>query len=101
MNNVNLIGRATRDPERFGEVVKFTIAVPRRKPGETDFINCVAFGKTADFAAKYMKKGVLYGVTGRIQTGSYEKEGRKVYTFDVLAESIEFCEKKQEDDPFA
>ena len=97
MNSVSLTGRPTRDPETFENVTKFTLAVQRRKPGETDFITCVAFGKTAEFAAKYMKKGVMYGVNGRIQTGSYERDGRKVYTTDVVAESIEFCERKQDD----
>lgn len=97
MNSVNLIGRPTRDPETFENVTKFTLAVPRRKPGETDFITCVAFGKTAEFAARYMKKGVLYGITGRIQTGSYERDGRKIYTTDVIVENVEFCERKMDD----
>lgn len=107
MNSVALIGRTTKDPEVKENVVRFSLAVPRRKEGEADFISCVAFGKTAEFAAKYVKKGARYGVTGRIQTGSYEGRNGRVYTTDVIADSIYFCERKQDDfiptdeDPFA
>lgn len=99
-----LIGRATRDAEirysQAGEIMaRFTLAVDRRfsKDGqrETDFINCVAFKKTGEFCEKYLRKGTKYGVVGRIQTGSYEKEGRKIYTTDVIAEDIEFVESKK------
>lgn len=62
------------------------------------FINCVAFGKQATFLEKYGLKGTKFIVTGRIQTGSYEKDGAKVYTTDVIIEELEFCESKRSDD---
>lgn len=99
MNQVVISGRLTRDPEIkiAGEttVAKYTLACDRRgKKEETDFISCVAFGKTAEFAEKYLAKGKRILITGRIQTGSYEKDGRKVYTTDVIVESHEFMESK-------
>lgn len=100
MNQVIISGRLTRDPEvkTAGEttVAKYTIACDRRgKKDETDFISCVAFGKTAEFAEKYLAKGKRILITGRIQTGSYEnKEGKKVYTTDVIVDSHEFIESK-------
>lgn len=98
MNSVVELGRMTADPEirTNGEntVARFTIAVDRYKEG-TDFIKCVAFGKTAEFVEKYCKKGKKYLIDGRIQTGSYtNKEGKKVYTTDVVAEHIEFADGK-------
>lgn len=108
MNKVILLGRLTRDAEvRYnGEkaVAKGSIAVDRRfkKDGEqtADFINYVAFGKTAEFMEKYGKKGTKFAVEGRIQTGSYtNKEGQKVYTTDVVIEAIEFAESKGETKP--
>lgn len=109
MNNVQLVGRLTRDPDvRILEggvtMARFTVAVDRvyKRDGEdtADFISCVSFGKTADFVQKYFNKGQRIGLTGRIQTGSYEKkEGnttRKVYTTDVVAERVEFVESKQQ-----
>lgn len=108
MNKVILMGRLTRDAEiRNAEsdnaVARFSLAVDRRfkKDGEgqnADFINCVAFGKQASFLEKFGKKGVKFIVTGRIQTGSYEKDGVKVYTTDVVIEELEFCESKRNDD---
>ena len=106
MNITFLIGRTTADPEvRYtqGEksmaVARFNLAVDRRfkKDGEqaTDFINCVAFGKTAEFFEKYIHKGVKIAIQGRIQTGSYEKDGQKRYTTDVIVEQVEFAESKQ------
>ena len=103
MNKVNLIGRLTRDVEtRYsGEtaIARYTLAVDRRfkKDGEqnADFISCVAFGKSGEFAEKYLKKGMKIAVSGRIQTGSYDdKDGKKVYTADVVIEEHEFCESK-------
>jgi single-strand DNA-binding protein len=103
MNKVNLIGRLTRDVEtRYsGElaIARYTLAVDRRfkKDGEqnADFINCVAFGKSGEFAEKYFKKGMKVAVSGRIQTGSYDdKDGKKVYTTDIVIEEQEFCEGK-------
>lgn len=103
MNKVILMGRLTADPEvRYsGEmaIARYTLAVDRKykKEGEStaDFIGCVAFGKNGEFAEKYLRKGMKIAVTGRIQTGSYtDKEGRKVYTTDVVVEEHEFCESK-------
>ena len=107
MNKVIIIGRFTRDPEikyTTGEnataTARFSLAVNRRfknKEGnyDADFINCVAFGKTAEFIEKYFTKGMAIGITGRIQTGSYtNKEGQKIYTTDVVVEETEFVESK-------
>ena len=105
MNKVILLGRMTRDAEvRHGEsesiFARFLLAVDRRfkKDGEeqtADFINCVAFGKTAEFLEKFGHKGVKFIVEGRIQTGSYtNKDGVKIYTTDIVVENIEFAESK-------
>ena len=106
MNTVNLVGRLTKDPElRYTPsgiaTVRFTIAVNRQFKTEgqsdTDFINCVAWRKTAENLANFQKKGNLIGVDGRIQTGNYEgQDGKRVYTTDVLAESIQFYDKKSD-----
>ena len=101
MNQVNLIGRLTSDPEISEKVTKYTLAVDRRfkRDGDpdADFIRCVCFGKTAEFAGKYLRKGTKIGVSGRIQTGSYtNKDGAKVYTTDVVVENQEFVERKVE-----
>jgi len=104
MNSVALIGRLTKDPEvRYSSgnqqmaIAKFTLAVDRpfAKQGEqnADFISITCFGKTAELIEKYVIKGQQIGVTGRIQTGSYEKDGRKVYTTDVIADRVEFLGK--------
>ena len=107
MNKVQLVGRLTRDPEirySHGEkataTTRFSVAVNRRFKNsegnyDADFINCVAFGKSAEFVEKYFKKGMAIGLTGRIQTGSYtNKDGQKVYTTDVVVEETEFVESK-------
>lgn len=107
MNKVILMGRLTRDPEvRYsaGEnstaVARYTLAVDRRfgrRDGEAtaDFIGCVAFGRSAEFAEKYFRQGLKVVVTGRIQTGSYtNRDGQKVYTTDVVVEDQEFAESK-------
>lgn len=104
MNKVELIGRLTRDTETRGEgdktVGRYTLAVERRfakadADQKADFINIVAFGKAGEFAGKYFKKGMRVAVIGRIQTGSFtNKDGQKVYTFDIVAEEQEFCESK-------
>lgn len=110
MNKVILIGRLTKDPvtsyTQDGKgVTRFTLAVDRRfrREGnqEADFITCVAFGRQSEFSDKYLKQGIKIAVTGRIQTGSYtNREGKKVYTTDVVAEELEFVEsKKQEQSP--
>lgn len=107
MNKVILMGRLTRDPEiRYsaGEeslpIARFTLAVDRRMQkqdnrGNADFISCVAFRREAEFAEKYLQQGIKIVITGRIQTGSYtNREGRKIYTTEVVAEEIEFAESK-------
>lgn len=97
MNKVILIGRLTRDPEDHDTFCKYTIAVDRYKEG-ADFINCIAFGKSADFAKNYMSKGTKVAVTGRIQTGKYtNKDGQTVNTTDVVIETQEFCESKKQE----
>lgn len=110
MNKVNLMGRLTRDPEvRYSQssepiaIVRFTIAVDRRfkKDGDSvtaDFISCVAFGKVAEFIGRYFKKGRMIAVSGRITTGSYEKDGVKHYTTDVTVEEAYFTESKSSAD---
>ncbi len=112
MNKVILVGRLTRDPEvRYsaGEnsqpFARYTLAVDRRfrRDGETnaDFITCVAFGRSAEFAEKYLRQGLKIGIVGRIQTGSYtNREGQKVYTTDVVVEDQEFMESKAASDNY-
>lgn len=106
MNKVILMGRLTRDPDiRYSAgdnnsaVARYTLAVDRRfkRDGDqsADFINCVAFGRSAEFAEKYFHQGIKIVVTGRIQTGSYtNRDGNKVYTTDVVVEEQEFAESK-------
>lgn len=114
MNKVTLMGRLTRDPDvRYTEadppmaIARYTLAVDRRfgkKDGEqsADFINCVAFGRSGEFAEKYLRQGTKIAVSGRIQTGSYtNKEGNKVYTTDVVVEDQEFAESKKASDESA
>lgn len=104
MNTVVLMGRLTRDPEiRYSQtgtaVARFNLAVNRRfsregEPG-SDFINCIAFGKSAEFAEKYFRKGLKIVIRGRIQTGSYtNRDGATVYTTDVIIEEQNFAESK-------
>jgi len=108
MNKVILMVRLTRDPEvRYSAgdnstaVARYTLAVDRRfrrdgNDGQSaDFIGCVAFGRSAEFAEKYLRQGTKVVVTGRIQTGSYtNRDGQKVYTTDVVVEDQEFAESK-------
>lgn len=108
MNKVILMGRLTRDPEvRYSQsdpnmaVSKYTLAVDRmvRRGGErgADFIRCTAFGSRAEFAEKYLRKGIKIVISGRLQTGSYnDSEGRKVYTTEVIIDSQEFAESRRE-----
>lgn len=110
MNVVVLMGRLTRDPEvRYsaGEnplaIARYTLAVDRRvrRDGEqtADFISCVAFGRSAEFAEKYFHQGIRITVSGRIQTGSYtNREGVKVYTTEVVVDNQEFAESKAASD---
>ncbi|HPF19412.1 MAG: single-stranded DNA-binding protein [Bacillota bacterium] len=103
MNSVSLIGRLTRDPDiRYGAgsqtaVARFSIAIDRGKDknGEdrgADFPTIVCFGKTAELVERYLTKGRLVGIQGRIQTGKYEKDGRTIYTTDILADRVEFLD---------
>ena len=107
MNKAILMGRLTRDPEvRYSQgespmaIARYTLAVDRRfnRNGDdntADFINCVSFGKTAEIAERYFRKGTKIAISGRIQTGSYtNKDGVKVYTTDVVVEEQEFAESK-------
>lgn len=107
MNKVILMGRLTRDPEvRYSTsgdgqlaIARYTLAVDRRfrRDGEqtADFIRCVAFGRSGEFAEKYFHQGTKVVITGRIQTGSYtNRDGQKVYTTDVVVEDQEFAESK-------
>lgn len=107
MNKTLLIGRTTKDPDiRYTQseqpmtIARFSLAVDRRfkRDGDnqsTDFISCVAFGKTAEFIEKYVFKGTKIAVEGRIQTGSYtNNDGNKVYTTDVVVEQVEFAGSK-------
>lgn len=106
MNRVELIGRLTRDPElRYTSsniaTARFSLAVNRpfqSQNGEqgTDFINIVVWRKQAENVKKYCTKGSLVAVEGRIQTGSYEKDGQRVFTTDVVADSVQFLETKSQ-----
>ena len=108
MNKVILMGRLTRDPEvRYSQgdnsmaIARYTLAVDRRfnrnnnDENSADFIGCVAFGKSGEFAEKYFRQGMRVLVSGRLQTGSYtNRDGVKVYTTDVVVEDQEFAESK-------
>ena len=102
MNSVNLIGNLTRDPEvKYTTgvepiaVCSFTIAINRLKDG-ADFPRIKCFGKTAENCGKYLSKGRKVGISGRIQTGSYEKDGRKVFTTDIIADRVEFLNQAEQ-----
>lgn len=106
MNLFMGIGRITKKPElRYTTtnlaIARFNLAINRdtkNKQGEydTDFINCVAYGKTAELINKYLDKGSQIAIEGKIQTGLYEKDGKKTYTTDIVVERLTFLEKKQE-----
>ena len=112
MNKVILMGRLTRDPDiRYTQgaepmaIARYTLAVDRRikREGEAaaDFISCVAFGKLAEVAEKYLHKGTKIIITGRLQTGSYtDRDGRKVYTTEVIVEDQGFAESKKSQNDF-
>ena len=109
MNKVILMGRLVRDPEvRYSQgadsttIARYTLAVDRKvrtnNQDNADFIPCVAFGRAADFAEKYLQKGTKIVISGRIQTGSYtNRDGNRVYTTDVVIEEQEFAESKKDD----
>lgn len=103
MNNVSLIGRLTRDPEvRWSNdlaIARFSIAINRiGKDKGADFPNIVVFGKQAENCEKYLAKGRNVAIQGHLQTGSYEKDGRKIYTTDVVADRVKFLEWGDEKD---
>lgn len=104
MNLIVLTGRLTRDPEvkvgQSGKVfTRFSIAVDRTfKKGEVDFINCVAFGKTAELIGEYLRKGDKAGFQGALQTNRYEKDGEKRTSYDVAVNQIEFLSNKGENE---
>ena len=103
------MGNLVKDPdvrytnsENAMAVARYTLAVDRRgREGSTDYISCIAFGRGAEFAEKWLKKGMRITVRGRIQTGSYEgRDGKKVYTTDVVVEDHEFAEKKTQNNEY-
>ena len=104
MNKVILMGHSTSDPKITNtqdgkKIAKFRIGVRRmyaKKDNDTDFISLTGFEKKADFIEKYVKKGTKVVITGRLQTGSYkDRDGKTVYTTDVIIEEIEFAESKK------
>lgn len=98
MNKVILTGRLARDPyimEGKTTTAKFTMAITRDED-HTDYPPCVAWGKTAELIGKYLHKGSLIAAEGRVQTGSYEKDGQTIYTTDIAVRNIEFLEKKSD-----
>ena len=106
LNCAVIMGRLTADPELRQtpsgvSVTRFTVAVDRGyvKPGEerkADFINVVAWRQTAEFVTRYFSKGSMIAVQGSIQTGSYEKDGIKRSTFEIIADNVSFCGSKSE-----
>ncbi len=112
MNVVVLIGRLVRDPElRYSSgdaptaICTFTVAIDRPKrrdnsgDSDADFIRCIAFGRQGENISRYLTKGREIGVKGRMQTGSYEKDGQRIYTTDVIVERAEFIGSKSDADP--
>lgn len=103
MNKSVLIGHITRNLDlKYSQsgmaILKLNIAVNRRKKGETDFINCIAFDKTAENLAKFFEKGSQIAIVGHIQTGSYkDKTDRTIYTTDVIVDEFDFCGSKKSD----
>lgn len=107
MNKVCLTGRITKNIElKYNQnnvaITNFTLAVTRKFKNqngeyESDFINCIAYGSTAELLSKYVKKGDLLGIEGRIQTRNYEKDGKRVYVTEVIAGSIDFLQAKKDE----
>lgn len=103
MNNINLIGRLTKDPElKYGQsgkaYAKFSLAVKRSySKDDVDFINCVSFGKTAEIVAEHLKKGSKIAVEGSLQMNQYETNGEKRTTYEVLISQVHFLESKRDD----
>lgn len=111
MNKIILMGRLTKEPEvRYTQtnntlVCTFTLAVNRKHKQEgqpnADFINIVAWSKTGEFCSKYFKKGQQVAITGRLQTRNYDdKDGKRVYVTEVLAEEAYFADSKEQSQPF-
>lgn len=106
INRVILVGRLTKNPEirktpNGASICKFTLAVSRKVKSQgqpdADFISCVAWNKTADLMYQYLKKGSLIGIDGRLQTGKFtNNNGETIYTCDVMVESLQFLDKKEE-----
>ena len=101
MNTVQLLGNIVRDPDlKYAAgsgtaVSRFTVAVKRQfKKDESDFINCVSFGKQAEVIAQYFQKGDKIAVVGHILTGSYDKDGKKVYITDIIVDAFDFVNSK-------
>lgn len=99
MNQFNGIGRLVRDPDISEKAARYTLAIDRNFKNsegkvEADFISCVVFGKGIDFVSKFLHKGMKIGVTGSIRTGSFEKDGVKHYTTDVVVQNHYFCESR-------
>jgi single-strand DNA-binding protein len=105
MNTCSLIGRLTKESDiRYSQsgtaVLRNSVAVNRKfKKDETDFINILAFGKTAELMANHLNKGDQVGIEGHIQTGSYEKDGKKVYTTEIVVDNMTFIGGKKQDKP--
>lgn len=105
LNVWNGVGRLTddimlRQTQSGVSVTSFTVAINRKYDKEkSDFINCVAYGKTAEFMDRYLGKGLLIAVEGEIQTRNYEKDGRKVYVTEVYVSSVQAIEWKREEQP--
>lgn len=106
INRVILVGRLTKNPEirktpNGASICKFTLAVSRKVKAQgqpdADFISCVAWNKTADLMYQYLKKGSLIGIDGKLQTGKFtNNKGETIYTCDVMVESLQFLDKKEE-----
>lgn len=106
INRVILVGRLTKNPEirktpNGASICKFTLAVSRKVKAQgqpdADFISCVAWNKIADLMYQYLKKGSLIGIDGRLQTGKFtNNNGETIYTCDVMVESLQFLDKKEE-----
>lgn len=101
MNKVILTGRLVKDIEtttsQSGKVfARFSLAVNRRTRDDgADFLNCIAFGQTAENMAKFLAKGSKIGIVGRVQSGNYEKEGRKIYYVEIICDEVEFLESRK------
>ena len=110
MNDCKFSGRPTRDPQITHSqgadpiaIARYTLAVERKSRQENgpqaDFLNIIAFGRTAEFVEKHIRKGMKIIVECHAQSGSYEKDGKKVYYTEFVADSHEFCEKKEQNGP--